>query len=64
MTEEQGRLYTLQEVADHLRVSRQTIYNYVSAKRLPAYKLAQEYRVTEKDLQEFIQNGRNTNTNK
>ena len=64
MTKGQGRLYTLQEVADYLRVSRQTIYNYVSAKRLPAYKLAREYRVTEKDLQEFIQNGRNTNTNK
>ena len=66
MTEEQGRLYTLQEVADYLRVSRQTIYNYVSAKRLPASKLAgqREYRVTEKDLQEFIQRGRNTNANK
>ena len=43
---EEAKLYTLQEVADILRVSRQTIYNYVTAKRLRATKLAKEYRVT------------------
>ncbi len=53
------KLYTLQEVADILRVSRQTIYNYVGAKRLRATKYAKEYRVTEEDLQEFMKNGRN-----
>ncbi len=56
---EETKLYTLQEVADVLRVSRQTIYNYVTAKRLKATKLAKEYRVTEEDLQDFIKNGRN-----
>ncbi len=56
---EEAKLYTLQEVADILRVSRQTIYNYVTAKRLKATKLAKEYRVTEEDLQDFIKNGRN-----
>lgn len=61
MTAEDTKLYTLQEVADILRVSRQSVYNYVAAKRLKAYKLAgqREYRVTENDLQEFIKNGRN-----
>ncbi len=61
MTEEQGRLYTLQEVADYLKVSRQTVYNYVNAKKLRASKLAgqREYRVTEKDLQDFIAQGQN-----
>ena len=57
---EETKLYTLQEVANILRVSRQTIYNYVTAKRLKATKLAKEYRVTEEDLQDFIKNGRNT----
>ncbi len=57
---EEAKLYTLQEVADILRVSRQTIYNYVTAKRLRATKLAKEYRVTEEDLQDFIKNGRNS----
>ena len=64
MTAEQIKLYTLQEVANILRVSRQTIYNYVTAKRLRATKYGKEYRVTEEDLQEFIKNGRNSNGNK
>ena len=56
---EEAKLYTLQEVADILRVSRQTIYNYVTAKRLKASKIGKEYRVTEEDLQDFLKNGRN-----
>lgn len=60
MTADEIKLYTLQEVADILRVSRQTIYNYVTAKRLRATKYGKEYRVTEADLQELIKNGRNT----
>lgn len=59
MTAAQDKLYTLQEVADYLKVSRQTIYNYVTAKRLKASKIGKEYRVTEKDLQAFIRQGRN-----
>lgn len=60
----QGKLYTLQEVADYLKVTRQTIYNYVTAGKLKATKLAgrKEYRVTEEDLQEFMQQGSNTTT--
>ncbi len=49
------KVYTLQEVADILRVSRQTIYNYVTAKKLKASKIGKEYRVTEEMLQDFIQ---------
>lgn len=56
---ENMKLYTLQEVADVLRVTRQTIYNYVTAKRLKASKIGKEYRVTEEDLQDFLKNGRN-----
>lgn len=48
-------IYTLQEVADYLKVTRQTIYNYVRAGKLKANKIgAQQYRVTEKELQKFI----------
>jgi len=58
MTE--NKLYTLQEVADYLKVSRQTIYNYVTKKKLRASKLAgqRDYRVTEEDLQDFLRQGR------
>ena len=59
MTATQGKLYTLQEVADYLKVSRQTIYNYITKEKLRAYKLAggREYRVTEEDLQTFLKQG-------
>lgn len=53
------KLYTLQEVADILKVTRQTIYNYVTSKRIKATKFGREYRVTEEDLKQFIENGHN-----
>jgi putative molybdopterin biosynthesis protein len=59
MTASEIKVYTLQEVANIIRVSRQTIYNYVTAGRLKATKYGKEYRVTEEDLQEFIKMGRN-----
>ena len=59
MTTESTKFYTLQEVADILRVSRQTIYNYVTAGKLKATKYGKAYRVTESTLQEFLKNGSN-----
>jgi len=53
------KLFTLQEVADVMKVSRQTIYNYVTAKKLKATKYGKEYRVTEEDLKAFIAKGHN-----
>lgn len=61
MADIQNKLYTLQEVADYLRVTRQTIYNYVTAKKLKAFKAGREYRVTEEELQAFIKSNYNTN---
>lgn len=52
-------VYTLKEVADILKVSRQTIYNYLKAGRLRATKFGKEYRVTKEDLEEFIRLGSN-----
>ena len=59
MAVDEIRLYKLQEVAEILKVSRQTIYNYVTAKKLKATKYGKEYRVTEADLKEFIEQGHN-----
>ncbi len=53
------RTFTLQEVADILKVSRQTIYNYIAAGRIHATKYGREYRVTEEELKELLKNGRN-----
>jgi excisionase family DNA binding protein len=54
--------YTLREVADKLRVSRRTVYRWVQAKELPAYKLGGEFRITERDLECFLEARRTLST--
>lgn len=64
---EQARLYTLQEVADVLRLNRQTLYNNIRKGKLQAAKVGKEYRITEEQLQDIIKNGyggRKANANK
>lgn len=48
------KLLTIEEVAQALKVSKMTIYRYIKAKKLPAYKLEQELRIKEDDLAEFL----------
>lgn len=55
MTED--KVYTLQEVADRLRVSRQTIYNHIRKGNIQAPKFGKEYRITEAQLQDILRNG-------
>ena len=48
------KLLTTQEVADHLGLTRRTIYTYIQKKTLPAVKIGKEWRVKESDLQAFV----------
>lgn len=52
-----NKLYTLQEVANILRVSRQTLYNNIRKGKLQATKYGKEYRITEEQLQDLIKYG-------
>ena len=47
--------YTLAEIAEKLKVSYRTVYRWVQAGELAAYKLKGEYRVTGRDLNEFLE---------
>lgn len=51
------KLYTLQEVADILGYNRQTLYNNIRKGKLTATKCGKEYRITEEQLQDILQNG-------
>lgn len=51
--------YNLQEVADILRITRQTVYTYVWSGRLKAIKIGKEYRVMYEDLDDFLRAGMN-----
>ena len=50
--------YTLKDVSEMLHVSMTTIYRYVKEGRLTPAKIGNSYRVTEADLQEFVERGK------
>lgn len=50
--------YTAQDLADKLSVNIMTIYRYIKAKRLKAYKIGKEFRIGRKDFDKFIEQTR------
>ncbi|PIR53194.1 DNA-binding protein [Candidatus Peregrinibacteria bacterium CG10_big_fil_rev_8_21_14_0_10_49_10] len=46
--------HSLSAVAERLGLSRMTVYRYVIAKKLPAYKFGHHYRVKQEDLDAFV----------
>jgi excisionase family DNA binding protein len=48
-------IYTLDEVATILKVTRRTVYKYIDSRELKAVKLGKDWRVKYSDLRKFIQ---------
>lgn len=53
MTDE--RLYTVEEVAQRLRVSEGTVTNAIKAKKLAALKVGKQYRIKESAIEAWVQ---------
>lgn len=51
---ELSTLYTVNEVADVMRVSRMTVYRLIRGNRLKAVRVGRNYRVREEDLQAYL----------
>jgi putative molybdopterin biosynthesis protein len=51
----QPEFYTAQELADKLRVNVMTIYRYIKAKKLKAYKLGKEFRIDHEEFHAFLE---------
>ena len=51
------KVYTLDEVADILKVTRRTLYTWISAGKLKAVKIGKYWRVSEQALREFTTKG-------
>lgn len=51
------KVYTLDEVADILKVTKRTLYNYVKEGKLTAVKMGKYWRVSQESLQAFISTG-------
>jgi putative molybdopterin biosynthesis protein len=52
----QQNLFTLSEVSQILRVSKMTVYRYISQGKLKAYKFGKQFRIDEYDLASFLVN--------
>jgi len=50
----QKEFFTAEELAEKLRVNIMTIYRYIKAKKLKAYKLGKEYRIDKAEFNAFL----------
>ena len=46
--------YTAKDIADKLGLNIMTIYRYIDAKKLKAYKIGKEFRIDKIDFEEFL----------
>lgn len=51
------KVYTLDEVADILKVTKRTLYTYVKEGKLSAVKMGKYWRVSQEALEAFISTG-------
>jgi excisionase family DNA binding protein len=51
---DQKEFYTAQDLAIKLQVNIMTIYRYIRAKKLKAYKIGKEFRIEKEDFQNFL----------
>lgn len=52
---EKPTFYKVEEVADMLQVTKMTIYRYIKAKKIKAYKIGKEIRIDGSDFQDFME---------
>ena len=50
-----GRLFTVAEVAEVMRVSNMTVYRLIRSGELPALQVGKGYRIFEADLERFLE---------
>jgi excisionase family DNA binding protein len=48
------RYFTVEEVAERLKVSHMTVYRWIKAGKLGAYKIGGGFRITEGDIERFL----------
>lgn len=51
------KVYTIEELVNTLHVSRRSIYSYIKDGKLKAVKIGKYWRVTEKNLEDFLATG-------
>ena len=49
------KYYSIEEIAEILKVAYLTVYRWIQAKKLVAYKAGKQYRIKKSDLNKFMQ---------
>jgi len=56
----EDKFYSINEVSKKLQVAYLTVYRWIKMGKLTAYKLEKQYRVAEKDFNNFLKNNKFT----
>lgn len=51
---DEDRLWTVAEVAEHIRVSNMTVYRLIKSGELPAIRVGKNYRIRGTDLAHYL----------
>jgi excisionase family DNA binding protein len=54
MKDENGEIFTLDDVADYLKVGKRTVYRLAAAKKIPAFKVGGTWRFSRADIDSWI----------
>jgi excisionase family DNA binding protein len=54
-TNNKKEFYLAEELAEKLRVNIMTIYRYIKAKKLKAYKIGKEFRIDSNEFNKFLE---------
>ena len=54
MSKQQKEFYTAQELAGKLEVNIMTIYRYIKAGKIKAYKIGKEFRIEKEEFERFL----------
>jgi len=58
MKNENKNFMTARETADVLKVNIMTIYRYIKAGKIKAYKIGKEFRIEKKEFEKFLDKAR------
>jgi len=58
MENNKKEFYTAQELAEKLQVNIMTIYRYIKAGKLKAYKIGKEFRIDKDEFDNFLDNAK------
>jgi len=54
-----NEFYLVEELAKKLRISTMTIYRYIKAKKIKAYKIGKEFRIDKEEFNSFLNKVKN-----